>query len=61
VTVRCRKTRYRDELAALFAIDRIANKGRDTGVRPVRAYRCPNCRAWHITSQPNNNSKGQQQ
>lgn len=48
----CRKTRYRDRIAAinvLAMIQRTDGPGRPKLER--RAYRCPNCRAWHLTSQ----------
>ncbi|MFI8962091.1 hypothetical protein ACIGO8_08240 [Streptomyces sp. NPDC053493] len=44
------KARYRDEVAAKLALARI-----DTGHgnrRERRAYRCPHCRGWHLTSRP---------
>lgn len=43
------KHRYRDNIAARLAlagIDRTAPKRREK-----RAYRCPRCRGWHLTSQ----------
>lgn len=46
----CSKRRYRDRIAALLAIEshgRQAPRHKDT----VRAYRCPDCRGWHLTSQ----------
>ncbi|MFC8273788.1 hypothetical protein ACFUJR_14945 [Streptomyces sp. NPDC057271] len=44
------KARYRDELAAKLALARI-----DVGHgnrHECRAYRCPACRGWHLTSRP---------
>ncbi|MFA7265753.1 MAG: hypothetical protein WC054_05525 [Candidatus Nanopelagicales bacterium] len=46
----CRKVRYRDQIAALLALavlDRQAKNGHDE----QRAYRCPNCKGWHLTSE----------
>lgn len=45
----CEKRRYRDKVAALFALSQV----RDDAARPKvehRAYRCPECRGWHLTS-----------
>jgi len=44
------KWRYRDRIAAMFAlagIDRTGSKRREQ-----RAYRCSACRGWHLTSRP---------
>lgn len=45
------KVRYRDRVAALLAL---ANTARvDSARRPKterRAYPCPQCRGWHLTS-----------
>jgi hypothetical protein len=40
------KIRYRDELAARIALAKLQRA--DRGQR--RAYRCPPCRGWHLTS-----------
>ena len=48
--VRCRKARYRDKKLALDVLRHFAK----TSVRektPIRAYYCPDCKGWHITSQ----------
>jgi hypothetical protein len=45
------KRRYRDEIAAMLALGRIGDRGRDRGASPVRQYRCPYCHGWHLTSQ----------
>lgn len=43
------KHRYRDKIAAHLALARIdAGHGNR---REQRAYRCPDCRGWHLTSQ----------
>ena len=50
---RCRKFRYRDEIAAKLAM---AGARRRDGSRrarlEVRAYRCERCKGWHLTSKP---------
>lgn len=49
----CGKRRYRDRLAALIALAEVVFV--DAPGRPkheVRAYRCPACRGWHLTSWP---------
>ena len=47
----CRKIRYRDRIAALLAL---ASAQRTDGSRRPklerRAYRCPTCHGWHLTS-----------
>ncbi len=50
----CAKRRYRTDIAAKFALGRIsaAIPDEDRPKRPVRTYRCPKCRGWHLTSQP---------
>lgn len=48
---RCRKRRFRDEVAAKLALATIGR--RDNAARPKterRAYPCPSCRGWHLTS-----------
>lgn len=50
---KCRKRRFRDEIAAKLAIATIGRK--DNAGRPkkeCRAYFCGSCRGWHITSVP---------
>ena len=49
--VTCAKFRYRDEIAAKVALARAQRK--DGSKRPKtekRAYKCPKCRGWHLTS-----------
>lgn len=51
-TRRCRKHRYPDETSARVALATIIRK--DKTHRPkteARAYRCPKCRGFHLTSQ----------
>lgn len=46
----CVKRRFRDEIAAKLALARI-EKGADVREKaPRRAYRCPACHGWHLTS-----------
>ena len=48
----CTKTRYRDSIAAMLAAAKIQARGSDrNGKTPWRAYRCPSCAGWHLTSQ----------
>jgi uncharacterized protein with PIN domain len=47
--VNCVKVRYRDRIAALLALTRTSDERRPKAER--RAYRCPYCRGWHLTSQ----------
>lgn len=52
---RCPKVRYRDELAAKIALastSAAADRRNDEKRRERRAYRCPRCKGWHLTSQP---------
>lgn len=49
---RCRKNKYRDEIAAKLALANIARQ--DKTYRPkteCRVYFCPICHKWHLTSQ----------
>lgn len=45
----CSKVRYRDRIAALLAL---ASTGRSDKAKRQerRAYRCPDCKGWHLTS-----------
>ncbi|MDR3084300.1 MAG: hypothetical protein LBV60_25870 [Streptomyces sp.] len=45
------KQRFRDRLAAQLALVRIGNSN-SSRRRETRAYRCPHCRGWHLTSRP---------
>lgn len=51
---RCRKWRYRDMLSAKIALAKC--KAKDHGEQ--RAYPCPNCKGWHLTSQAHGGGKG---
>jgi hypothetical protein len=49
---RCTKRRFKDRLAALMAMANIEARGEDrNGKVPKRAYLCPRCGGWHLTSQ----------
>jgi hypothetical protein len=48
-SVVCAKRRYRDKVAADVDMARIAHISTRSHV-PVRSYRCPNCRGFHLTS-----------
>lgn len=52
VSFPCNKRRFRDKkeaVASLHFIDRISPEDHH---RPVRAYCCPKCKGWHLTSRP---------
>lgn len=47
----CTKHRYRDQIAAKLALAKV--RSQDKSHRPKteqRAYRCPECKGWHLTS-----------
>ena len=47
----CTKVRYRDKGSALLALDTVQRKFDDEDVKvEKRAYRCPLCKGWHLTS-----------
>lgn len=46
----CAKVAYRSEAAAARAL--ISLQQSDRSARPVRAYACPRCSLWHLTSKP---------
>jgi hypothetical protein len=49
--VSCRKRRYRDEVAAKLVLATIQRKGNSARDKTeARAYRCPSCKGWHLTS-----------
>ncbi|MCP2339565.1 hypothetical protein [Actinomadura rupiterrae] len=46
------KVRFRDRIAATLALATIQRQGRpDRDKTEIRAYRCPTCSGWHLTSQ----------
>lgn len=48
---KCFKFRYRDEIAAKLALAMIRNQGKASRPKTERrAYFCPECRGWHLTS-----------
>lgn len=47
----CRKIRYRDRIAALLALTSTGRAEERREKNEKRAYRCPNCHGWHLTSQ----------
>ncbi|MEU1919324.1 hypothetical protein ABZ742_04025 [Streptomyces albogriseolus] len=49
------KFRYRDRIAAQLALAGIDNVNPKR--REKRAYRCPQCRGWHLTSKPRRTSR----
>jgi hypothetical protein len=46
----CAKTRYRDRITAALALSRVSAKGHARDKEARRAYRCPRCKGWHLTS-----------
>jgi hypothetical protein len=47
------KRKFRDELAAKIRVGLFRSRRK----HPVRAYRCPLCGSWHITSQSKRSGK----
>lgn len=45
----CTKVKYATEKNALFYIEKLKNTSKRTVV-PIRAYLCPFCLCWHLTS-----------
>lgn len=53
VTTRsCEKVRFADEAEALATLGHIRRYGSRKGKKPIRAYECPGCLGWHLTSRP---------
>lgn len=46
------KAAFRDRIAALMFMAHSARTDSTHGKDLARAYRCPECRKWHLTSQP---------
>lgn len=45
------KNRYRDRITALLALANIARRDSPQRLKTERrAYRCPQCNGWHLTS-----------
>ena len=49
MTTRCSKFRYRDKLGAQIALANTTMK-RTGSYQESRAYKCPACKGWHLTS-----------
>ncbi len=45
----CGKVRYPDKIAARLALAMLHRQDKE-GHHETRAYRCPLCRGWHLTS-----------
>lgn len=52
-----RKRRYSGLSKALHALDRIREKRSSSPTTEQRAYHCPHCDGWHLTSQPKRNTR----
>lgn len=48
----CGKTRYQSGALAEWALQLIRKRGAPREKKPVRAYLCPRCKGWHLTSEP---------
>lgn len=46
----CSKIRYRDRIGALLALSSASRKHDGAAKTERRAYRCPRCKGWHLTS-----------
>jgi hypothetical protein len=46
----CKKIRYRDRVAALLALASTGRRHERRHKEEKRAYHCPACRGWHLTS-----------
>jgi len=55
--MKCNKRRFESKAAALKMIRKGSKKLKSIAGR-VRAYLCPHCHGYHITSQEKNNPKG---
>lgn len=49
-SIACDKLRYREEVDARLELLRIAKHSGHRAHVPVRAYACPWCHGWHLTS-----------
>lgn len=47
----CGKTRFTSRGAAERALDGIRRRGEKRDKKPQRAYACPRCNGWHLTSE----------
>ena len=48
----CAKFRYRDRVSALLALSETGRKDSRRPKDEKRAYECPACKGWHLTSVP---------
>jgi hypothetical protein len=48
--VTCVKIRYRDRVSALYALAQTSARRKPTDKDETRAYHCPDCSGWHLTS-----------
>lgn len=48
----CDKQRYPSGPHARWALQVIRKRGKRGDKKPVRAYLCPHCQGWHLTSEP---------
>lgn len=59
--MKCAKVRYRTEIDAKIALSRAETTGArrsDEKRKEARAYRCPRCNGWHLTSQARRKADG---
>lgn len=47
--MKCEKQSYKTRQIAMSKLDEISEED-DRGDKPVRAYKCPHCEYWHLTS-----------
>lgn len=52
-----RKRRYSTEIQAGVGIGRIKAMSEENAKLPLRWYHCPNCKGYHITKQPPENTE----
>lgn len=50
--VKCSKVRYPSGSKAEAALRTIRRRGDRLTKKPTRAYHCPSCDGWHLTSEP---------
>ena len=50
--MKCKKRKYRDEIAAKLAMASTALKDQRRIKNEIRTYKCYKCRGYHLTSQP---------
>lgn len=47
----CKKRKYRDEITAKIALSKVRHQDKSwRGKLECRAYKCPTCKKWHLTS-----------